>query len=150
MVGVEWEVTHMIGWADRFFITSFLRHVVTPHWISSTPLLSPITSVNFQCQVFIGTSFLPPPPAAAIHPESGNCSLCRNVWKASTFDAAHPRKPKFWIKLQPRKSKDKKLYVVMVVQIKVVKLSDFTFMWGGKEKAAFILKFWKKVTDHWK
>jgi hypothetical protein len=42
-----------------------------------------------------------------IQPEDGNCSISRNVGKNSTFDAAHIRKPKLYVELYPRKSKDK-------------------------------------------
>jgi hypothetical protein len=33
-----------------------------------------------------------------IHPEDGNWNVCRNVGQVWTFDAAHPRKPKFYKK----------------------------------------------------
>jgi hypothetical protein len=51
----------------------------------------PITSVTFHSTPTARSLFgLPNPPPPDIHPEDGNCSVCRNSGKPSAIDATFP------------------------------------------------------------
>jgi hypothetical protein len=57
-----------------------------------------------QCQIF-KMDYVNPP--TNIHPEDGNWKVCRNVGRPSTLYAVYNQNPKFYIKLQEGKPKDK-------------------------------------------
>jgi hypothetical protein len=57
-------------------------------------------------------------PSKYIHPEDGNCTVCRNVGKPITFDAAYPRKPKIYINI-----KDKFIFFKFSMNIMPLELS---------------------------
>jgi hypothetical protein len=109
------------------FTTSSPYHVHATDWIAARSSVYPI--IPF-------TSHSPAP--IHIHPEDGNCSVCRNDGETTAFNAAYPRNWKFIIELQPRKPKNKSITsrcrpgltnIFSHLIIKLVKMNMFTSLY---------------------